>query len=92
MLGSVDGRVSYIEPEESEDDILLTAAYDIEEMFLGNPFDIHIEGASVAYCTSLVYGLVHVANHNGGGELLSGEAVFSDELSINARDICARIY
>ena len=60
-------------------------------MFLSDPFDVGVEGASVANRTSFVYGLIDVANGNGGGELFSGEAVFSDELPVNAGDVGTRI-
>ena len=45
-------------------------------MFLSDPFDVGVEGASITDCTGLVRGLVNVANGDGGGEFLSGESVF----------------
>ena len=61
-------------------------------MFLGYPFDVCIESAGVVDCTGFVYSLVHIANCDEGGELLDGELMFSDELSVNARDIGTRVY
>ena len=56
-------------------------------MFLGDPFDVRIEGAGVADGASLVCGLVHVADGDGGGEFLRMEAVFSDKLPVYAGDV-----
>ena len=61
-------------------------------MLLSNPFNVGIEGAGVVNCTGLVCGLVNISNSNGGGEFFSRESMFSDELPVNARDICTRIY
>ena len=61
-------------------------------MFLGDPFDVGIEGASIVNCSSFVHSLVNVTNDDEGGEFLGGESVFSDELSVYARDVCTRIY
>ena len=61
-------------------------------MFMGNSFDICIEGASVADCTSFVHGLVYVMNYNGGGEFLGGKLVFPDKLPIYTRDVGTRVY
>ena len=87
----VDGRVCGTEPGESEDDIFVTTAHDVEEMFLGYPFDVCIEGAGIADSTSFIRGLVDVSNGNGGGEFLGGESVFSDKLPVDARDVSTRI-
>ena len=81
-----------MEPGESKDDILLTTAHDVNEMFLGNSFNVHIKGASEADCTSFVRCLVNVANSDGGGEFFCGELMFSDELPVNAGDVSTRIY
>ena len=88
----VNGGVCGTEPGESEDDIFLSTAHDIEEVFLSDPFDVDIEGTSVADCTSLVCGLVNVANSDGGCEFLGGELVFPDKLPVYARDVYSRIY
>ena len=61
-------------------------------MFLGNLFDIGIEGVSITNCTSFVCGLVNIANCDGGGEFLGGESVFSDKLPVDARDVGTRVY
>ena len=83
----VNGGVCGTEPGESEDDVFTAAAHDVEEMLLGNPFNVGVEGASVANCTSLVSSLVHIANGDGGGEFLRMEAVFSDKLPVYAGDV-----
>ena len=88
----VDGRVRGTEPGESKDDIFASTAHDVEEMFLGYPFNVCIEGVSIADSTSFIRSLVDVANSNGGCEFLSGESVFSDKLPINARDVGTRVY
>ena len=92
MLSPVNGGISGVEPGESEDDIFSSATHDIEEVFLGNPFNICVKGASIVNYTSFVCSLVHITNHNGEGEFFGGESVFSNELPVNARDICTRIY
>ena len=50
------------EPGESEDDVLMSTAHDIEEMFLDNPFDVGVKGASIANCTGFVHSLIDIAN------------------------------
>ena len=87
----VDGGVRSAEPGESEDDVFSSTAHDVEEMLFGDPFNVGIEGAGIAYCTSLVRGLIYVANGDGGGEFLSGESVFPDKLPVDARDISTGI-
>ena len=81
-----------MEPGESEDDVFTSTAHDVEEMLLGDPFDVGVEGTGVADCTSLVRSLVNIANSDGRGEFFCGESVFSDELPVNARDVSARVY
>ena len=88
----IDGGVHGTEPRESEDDILTSTAYDVEEMFLGNPFDVYVKGAGIVDCTSFVCGLVHIVNCNGESKLFSGEAVFSDKLPVNAGDVGTGVY
>ena len=92
LLNPVSGGICGVEPGESKDNIFLAIAHDIEEMFLSDSFDVCVEGAGVANCTSFISSLVHVADHDGGGEFLSRELVFSDKLSVNARYICAWVY
>ena len=92
LLGPIDGWVCGLEPRESEDDVLTSTAHDIEEVLLSDPFDVGVEGASVADCTGLVRGLINVANSDGGGEFFGGESVFSDKLLVDARDVCTRVY
>ena len=92
LFDPINSGIGNTEPGESKDDVLLSTTHDIEEMFLGNPFNVGIESASVVNCTGFVCSLVNVTNSNGGGEFLGGESVFSDELPVNAGDICARIY
>ena len=91
MSSPVDGGVCGSEPGESEDDVFTSAAHDVEEVFLGDPFNVGVEGASVADCTSLIRSLVNVANCDGGGKFLGGESVFSDKLPVDARDVGTRI-
>ena len=81
-----------MEPGESKDDVLTSTAHDIEEMFLGNPFDVYVKGAGIADCTSFVRGLVHIVNCNAGSKLFGGEAVFSDKLPVNAGDVSTGVY
>ena len=45
-------------------------------MFLDYPFNVNIESASIANCTSFVCDLVHITDCDGGGEFFCGEAVF----------------
>ena len=80
-----------MEPGDSEDHILAATVHDIEEMLLGDSFDVGVEGAGVVNCTRFVCSLVYVANSNGGDEFLGGESVFSDKLPVNARDVGTRI-
>ena len=88
----VDDRVGDVKPGKSENDISLAAAHDVEEMFLGDPFNVCVEGASIVDCTSFVYGLIYILDHNGESEFLGGELMFSDILPVNARDVSARVY
>ena len=92
MLDPVDGRVYNMKPGESKDKILSSTAHDVEEVFLGDPFYVHVEGASVADYTSLVCGLVHIANHNGRGQFFCEETVFPDKLPVDAGDVSTRVY
>ena len=92
MFNLIDGRVHGTEPEESEDDIFSATAHDVEEVFLGNLFNVCMEGISVVDCTSFIHSLVHIANSNWGGEFFGGKSMFPDKLSVNARDICTRVY
>ena len=91
MSDPIDGGVSYTEPGESKDDVFSSTTHDVEEMLLGDPFDVCVEGAGIADCTSLVCGLVDVVDSDGRGEFFSGEAVFPDKLPVDARDIDTRI-
>ena len=81
-----------MKPGESEDDIFLSTAHDVEEMLLSNPLDIGVEGASIVDCTSFVCSLIYIVNSDGGDKFLGGESVFPDELPVNAGDVCTRIY
>ena len=87
----VDGGVRSTEPGESKDDVFATTAHDVEEMFLGDPFDVGVEGAGIADCASLVRSLVNVANGNRRSEFFCGKSVFSDKLPVNAGDVGTRI-
>ena len=84
LLDPVNGGVCDMEPGKSKDDILLSALHDIEEMFLSNPFNVHIESVSVVDCTSFVCSLVNIANCDGGSEFFGEKAVFPDKLPVNA--------
>ena len=92
MSDPVDGGVHGTEPWESEDDVFTSAAHDVEEMFLSDPFDVGVESASVMDCTSLVRSLVNIVNCNGGSKFFSGEAMFPDKLSVNVGDISTGVY
>ena len=87
----IDGGVCGLEPGESEDDIFASTVHDVEEMFLGDPFNVGVEGASIADCTGLVRSLVDITNSDGGGEFFCGEAVFSDKLPVYAGDVSTRV-
>ena len=88
----IDGGVCGAKPEESEDDVFASTAHDVEEMFLGDPFDVGVESASIMNCTGFVRGLVYISNGDGGGEFLGGEFVFSDKLPVNAGDVSTGVY
>ena len=88
----VDGGVCGTEPGESKNNVFTTTAHDIEEVFLDDPFDVHVKGASEMYCTSFVCCWVNIVNSDGGDEFFCGESVFSDELLVNARDVSTRVY
>ena len=45
LLGPVNGGVCHSEPGVSKDDVLLSATHDIEEMFLCDSFNVHVEDA-----------------------------------------------
>ena len=80
-----------MEPGESKNDVFASTAHDIEEVFLSNPFNVGVEGASIVDRTSFVRSLVNIANGDGGGEFLGGESVFSDKLPVNAGDVGTRV-
>ena len=92
LYDPIDGGIGSMEPRESENDVFLTTVHDIEEVFLGNPFNVHIEGASIMNCISFVHSLIYITNCDREGEFFGGELVFSDKLPVNAEDVCTRIY
>ena len=92
MFGPVDGRVCDSELGESKDYVLTSTAHDIEEVFWGDPFNVHVEGASITDCTSLVCSLVYVANGNGGGKFFCRETVLPDKLSVDAGGVGTEVY
>ena len=92
MFCPVNGRVGGSEPGESKDNIFSTTAHDVEEVFLGNPFNVGIEGRDIPDDTGLVCCLVYVVNCNEGDKFFSGESMFSDKLPVNAGDVCTRVY
>ena len=92
LPGPVNDGVGGLEPGESEDDVFLAVAHDLEEMFLDDPFDICVEGASVMDCTSFVCSLVHVVDCDGGSKFFGGEAMFPDKFPVDARDVNIRVY
>ena len=92
LLGPVNSGVCDMESGESKDDIFSATAHDIEQVFLGDPFNVCVQDESVTDCACFIHGLVDIVNGNGGGKFFSGEAVFSDKLPVNARDVHARVY
>ena len=92
LPGPIDGWICGSEPGESEDDVFTSTAHDIEEMLLGDSFNVGVEGVSVVDCTGFVHSLIYVANGNGGGKFLGGESVFPDKLPVNARDVGTRVH
>ena len=92
LFSLVNGGVGDTKPGESKDDVFLAAAHSVEEMFLGDPFDVGVKGASVVDCTSLVCGLVHISNSNGGGKFFCREMVFPDKLPVDAGDVSTGVY
>ena len=92
LLGPVDGGVCDVESGESKDDIFLSAIHDIEEMFLSDPFNVGVEGASGANHTGFVCGLVYISDHDRRSKLLGGESMFSDKLPVYTGDISTRVY
>ena len=81
-----------MEPGESEDYVFSSITHDVEEMFLGDPFNVCIESASIMDCTSLVCSLVYVSNSNRGGEFFCRKVMFSDKLPVNTGDVGTRVY
>ena len=67
MFDLVNGWVCDAKPGESENDILLAISHDVEEVFLGNPFNASVESASIVDSTGLVCSLIYVTNSNRGG-------------------------
>ena len=92
LFCSVDGRVHDTEPEDSEDDVCLTIAHDVEEMFLSNSFSISVEGTDVVNHAGFVWSLVYILDCNGRGKFFDRESVFPDKLPVNARDVGTRVY
>ena len=92
LSGPVNGGVCNMEPGEPEDDVLSATTHDIEEVLLGNPFDVHAKGTSIMDYTSFVYGPVNILDCNRAGEFLGEELIFPDELSVNVGDVSAGVY
>ena len=89
MFCPVNGGVCYT---ESEDNIFLTVAHDIEEVFLSNSIYVGVEGTGVANHTSFVHSLAYVSDCDGGGKFFCGEFVFPKKLPVNVVDISTRFY
>ena len=81
-----------MKPRESKDDVFLATAHDVKEVFLGNSFDVGIEGTGVPNSTCFVHNLIYIVNCDEGGKLLGEESVFPDELPVDTRDVDTRIY
>ena len=62
MSGPVDDRVY---GGESEDYVFLATAHDIEEVSLGNSFNVCVESAGVLDHTGCVHGLVYITDCDG---------------------------
>ena len=92
MSNPIDGGVCGTEPGEAEDDVFTSTTHNVEEMFLGDPFDVGVEGASIVDCTGFVRSLIYIVNSDGGGEFLGRESMFSDELPVNAGDVGTGVY
>ena len=92
LLDPIYGGVCDTEPGESEDVIFVSTAHNVEEMFLGDPFNVGVEGTSITYRTSFVHSLIHIANSDGGGKFFGGEVMFPDKLPVNAGDVSTRVY
>ena len=92
LFDPVNSGVCSTEPGESKDDVFSPTIHDVEEMFLSDPFNVHVECAGVVDHTSFVCSLVDIANGNRRGEFFNGKAVFSDELPVDTRDIGTRVY
>ena len=87
-----NGRVCGAEPGESQNNVFSSTFHYVEEVLLGDSFDVGIEDAGVVDCTSFVCSLVHVLDCNRGGKFFSGESMFSNELLVNVRDVSTRVY
>ena len=83
----IDGWVHDAELGESKDNVFLFTTHDVEEMFLGDPLDVGVEGTGIANHTSFVCCLVHIVDCNGGSKFHSRELILSDELPVNAGDV-----
>ena len=92
LFDPVNDGISGAEPGESKDDVFSCTTHDIEEMFLGDPFNVGIKGASITDCTSFICGLVYILNGNGEDKFFCGEAVFPDKLPVDARDVGTGVY
>ena len=92
MPDPVDGEVHGTEPGEFKDYIFSSTTHNIEEMFLGDLFNVYIKGASIIGYTSLVCSLVYISNSNRGGEFFHRKAVFSDKLPVDTGDVSTRVY
>ena len=78
LSGLVDSGVGDMEPEKSEDDVFLATTHDVEEIFLGDPFDVHVQGTGIVDGTCFIHGLIDILNNDKGCKFLSGELVFPD--------------
>ena len=81
-----------MEPREFKDDVFSPTAHDVEEVFLGDSFNVCVKGVGITNCTGFVCSLVNVANGDGGSEFFCREVMLSDKLPVDARDVGTGIY
>ena len=63
----------------------------MEEVFLGDPFNVGEEGTGEMNFSTFVQGLVYVSDFDGNVKLCGGKGVFSDQLPVDARDVCTTV-
>ena len=71
---------------------ITATAHDVEEMFLGNSFNVCAQSADIANGTGFIQSLVNISDSDEGFKLFCRKLVFPEKLPVNAGDVSIRVY